>query len=115
MSSATHPTILAGGYPWAESIAQPDARNLARHLCQAMVLLPLFSLMLLPEFVQGLGDPESKSILYRGTVGPLRVVDALLLGIIAAHAIVWVSSRKIRLHFPRTLAAPGIGFLAAII
>jgi O-antigen ligase len=115
MSSATHPTILAGGYPWAESVAQPDARNLARRLCQAMVLLPLFSLMLLPEYVQGLGDPESKSILYRGTVGPLRMVDALLLGVIATHAIVWVSSRKIRLHFPRALGSPGVGFLATIV
>ena len=114
MSSATHPASSVGGYGWAESISQPDARNLARRLCQAMVLLPLFTLMLLPEYVQGLGDPESKSLLYRGSIGPLRVVDALLLGVIAAHGVVWVSSRHLRLHFPRAMAVPGMGFLAAI-
>ena len=71
-----------------------------------MVLLPLFSLILLPEYVQGLGDPETKSLLYRGPIGPLRMVDAVLLGIIAAHGIVWASSRSMRLHFPRALAMP---------
>lgn len=90
------------------------SRKLARRICQAMVLLPLFSLILLPEYAQGLGDPETKSILYRGTIGPLRMVDALLLIIITAHVILGASSRRIRLHFPRTMAAPGFGFLFAI-
>ena len=114
MSSAIHPAINFGESLWPESIAQPDARKLARRLCQAMVLLPLFSLILLPEYVQGLGDPETKSMLYRETIGPLRMVDVLLLAIIAAHGIVWASSRRMRLHFPRALALPGLGFLAAI-
>ncbi|HEY4899805.1 MAG TPA: O-antigen ligase family protein [Terriglobales bacterium] len=109
-----HPAVGFRLSGCAESTTQPDARVLARRLCQAMVLLPLFSLMLLPEYVQGLGNPEAKSILYRGTLGPLRMVDALLLGIIAAHAIVWLSSRKTRLHLPRPMAVPGFGFLAAI-
>ena len=74
------------------------------------MLLPLFSLMLLPEYVQGLGDPEAKSILYRATIGPLRIVDALLLGIIAAHAIVWASSRHMRVQFPGHWRRRGWGF-----
>ena len=114
MSAAIQPAINYGTSAWAQFTAQPDGRNLARRLCQAMVLLPLFWLILLPEYVQGLGDPEMKSILYRGTVGPLRMIDALLLGVIAAHGIVWVSSRRMRIHFPRTLALPGMGFAAAI-
>ena len=113
MSGAIHPAINVA-YPWPSSIDRPDARKLAQRLCQALVLLPLFSLMLLPEYVQGLGDPESKSILYRGTIGPLRLADALLLAIIAAHGIAGVSSRRVHLHVPRTMAVPGTGFLAAI-
>ncbi len=79
-----------------------------------MVLMPLFSLILLPEYVQGLGDPESKSILYRASVGPLRMLDLLLLAIIAAHGVAWASSRRLRVSMPRSLVAPGLGFLAAI-
>ena len=89
-------------------------RRWARRLCQAMVLLPLFGLILLPEYVQGLGDPESKSILYRETIGPLRLVDALLLAVVAVHVVAWGSSRRLRVDFPRELRLPGIGFLVAI-
>ena len=78
------------------------------------MLLPLFSLILLPEYVQGLGDPESKSILYRAAVGPWRVLDVLLLAVIAAHCVAWASSRRLRVSMPRVLIAPGLGFLAAI-
>ena len=74
-----------------------------------------FSLILLPEYSQILGDPGAKSILYRGAIGPLRVVDALMLIIIATHVIIGASSRRIRLHFPRTVAAPLLGFLFAIV
>jgi O-antigen ligase len=114
MSSAHQ---LAPGFcnrAWAERFANADSRHLARRVSQAMVLLPLFSLVLLPEYVQGLGDPQSKSILYRATVGPLRAVDVLLLAVIAVHGVVWASSRRMRVQFPRTLAIPGLGFLAAI-
>jgi O-antigen ligase len=114
MSTVLQPTINYCLSPRAESIAQPDARCLARRLCQAMVLLPLFWLILLPEYVQGLGDPEMKSMLYRQTIGPLRMVDAVLLAIIVTHGVAWGSSRRMRLYFPRALAVPGLGFLAAI-
>jgi len=114
MSSPLQLAITFAESEWAGSTARADTRNLARRWCQAMVLLPLFSLVLLPEYVQGLGDPESKSILYGATIGPLRLVDAMLLGVIAVHGIVWTSSRRLKLHFPRSLRAPGLGFLAAI-
>jgi hypothetical protein len=52
--------------------------------------------------------------LYRASVGPLRVVDVLLLAILAMHAFVWAISRTRRLHFPHFLALPGLGFLTAI-
>ena len=114
MSSTLQPAITFGENAWAGGAAQPDFRILAWRLCQAMALLPLFSLVLLPEYVQGLGDPESKSILYRATIGPLRLVDALILTVIVVHCIVWASSRRLKLYFPRALRAPGLGFLAAI-
>jgi O-antigen ligase len=94
--------------------ANVDLRRFAQRVCQAIVLLPLFGLILLPEYVQGLGDPETKSVLYRATIGPLRMVDALLLALIAGHVVVWASSRRMRVEFPRELRLPGIGFLAAI-
>ncbi len=87
----------------------------AQRTCQAMALLPLFCLMLLPEYVQGLGNPETKSILYRATIGPLRLVDVLLLAIIFVHAVVWAGSRRLRVAIPKTLALPGIGFILAIV
>src|SRR5271165_1382371 len=114
MSHAIQPVIPFRSSEWAGHSSDPGGRKFALRFCAAMVLLPLFSLVLLPEYVQGLGDPETKSILYRGTMGPLRVVDALLLVIIVAHGIAWVSSRQRRMHFPRVLASPGLGFLAAI-
>jgi O-antigen ligase len=114
MSSAIQPAIPFRSSSWAFHNCEPGSRRLAWRACQAMVLLPLFSLILLPEYVQGMGDPETKSILYRGAIGPLRLVDGLLLLIITAHLIVGASSRRVRLHFPRSLAAPGLVFLAAI-
>ena len=114
MSSAIQPAVAFETSALACDLATTDTRKFARRICQAMVLLPLFSLVLLPEYVQGLGDPETKSILYRAAIGPLRVVDGLLLILIAAHVIIGAGSRRTRLHFPRMPAAPGLGFLAAI-
>ena len=115
MNTNLQPAINYDASPWAECIDLHDARNLARRVCQAMVLVPLFSLILLPEYVQVLGDLEAKSILYRATIGPLRLIDALLLGVIAVHGVAWAGSRRMRLGFPRELALPGLGFLAAIV
>jgi O-Antigen ligase len=89
-------------------------RRLARRICQALLLLPLFSLILLPEYVQGLGDPETKSALYTVTVGPLRMIDVVLLVLIAVHGLAWASSRRSRMSVPKELALPGLGFVAAI-
>jgi hypothetical protein len=89
-------------------------RRLARRICQAVILLPLFSLIMLPEYVQGLGDPGTKSALYTATLGPLRMVDAILLGLIALHGVAWASSRHLRVNVPRDLVLPGLGFMTAI-
>jgi O-Antigen ligase len=89
-------------------------RLLARRICQALILLPLFSLILLPEYVQGLGDPGTKSALYTMTMGPLRMVDVVLLGLIAVHGVAWASSRHLRVSTPKELILPGLGFVAAI-
>ena len=89
-------------------------RGLALRACQAMVLLPLFWLILLPEYVQGLGDPESKSALYTAGAGPLRLIDMLLLGLVAAHGVVLASSRTLSVRFPRELRLPALGFAGAI-
>ena len=78
------------------------------------MLLPLFSLILLPEYVQGVGDPETKSALYTVMVGPLRMIDVVLLGVIAAHGVAWASSRRMRIRLTKELALPGLGFVAAI-
>ncbi len=89
-------------------------RRWARRTCQAVALLPLFCLLLLPEYVQGLADPDTKSILYRVTIGPLRLVDVLLLAIIFVHAVFWAGSRRLRIRIPKPLALPATGFVAAI-
>ncbi len=59
-------------------------------------------------------DPDTKSILYRVTIGPLRLVDVLLLAIIFAHAVAWAGSRRLRIRIPRALALPATGFAIAI-
>jgi hypothetical protein len=109
-STQTAPFTTLGETQW---LGEAESRPLARRVCQAMVLLPLFSLILLPEYLQGVGDPETKSILYRETIGPLRMVDVVLLGIVAVHGVVWATSRRLRLYFPQTLTVPGLGFLIA--
>ena len=114
MSTAIHSAIALGEGVWALPFGGASGRSFARRICQAMVLLPLFSLVLLPEYVQGVGDPETKSIVYRATLGPLRLVDLLLLVLIVAHVMVWVSSRQPRVSVPRSLVLPGVGFLSAI-
>ena len=114
MSSAAQPNVPFGSFVTGAAVARVGNRQLARRICQAMALLPLFSLILLPEYVQGLGDPETKSVLYRATFGPLRLVDVLLLGLIAVHGVAWASSRRLRVSLPGELVLPGLGFLAAI-
>src|SRR5271166_1189146 len=114
MSHAIQPVIPFRSSEWAGHSSDPGGRKFALRFCAAMVLLPLFSLVLLPEYVQGLGDPETKSILYRRGVGPLRLIDGLLLLIIAVHLVVGMSSRRTRVQIPRSLAVPGLGFLGAI-
>ena len=114
MSSATQTALALNYGACAGSCTVREGRKFARRICQAIVLLPLFTLILQPEYAQGLGDPETKSILYRATIGPLRLIDALLLGLIAAHVVVWASSRSRRVGMPRSISIPGIGFLASI-
>ena len=114
MSSFTHSAVGLGESAWRSTTVESWGRSFARRVCQAIVLLPLFSLILLPEYVQGLGDPETKSVVYRAMLGPLRLVDVLLLGLVAGHSVAWASSRRLRMRVPRTLTVPGLGFLAAI-
>ncbi|HVO78652.1 MAG TPA: O-antigen ligase family protein [Candidatus Bathyarchaeia archaeon] len=114
MSTAIQARFDLGEPTWAGRHCSIGTRGLALRLCQGMVLLPLFSLVLLPEYVQGLGDAETKSMVYWATAGPLRMVDVLLLGMIAVHGLVWASSRRLRVSIPRELLLPGLGFLTAI-
>jgi len=114
MSSAMQPALLSDATAHTLGCGRRVGRGFARQICQSLLLLPLFSLILQPEYVQVLGDLETKSILYRGTIGPLRIVDVALLGLIATHVIVWISSRRSRVDVPRSVAIPGIGFLLAI-
>jgi hypothetical protein len=113
MSSITQSATLSG-FGETQLLGEVSGRGLARRVCQAMVMLPLFSLILLPEYAQGLGDLGAKSILYRETIGPLRIVDAMLLGMVVVHSVVWATSRRARLHFPKTVGVPGLGFLVAV-
>jgi O-Antigen ligase len=114
MSSALQTSLYSGHFSPETEIARSDERRLARQICQALVLLPLFSLILLPEYVQGLGAPETKSALYTLTVGPWRLVDVVLLGLIAVHGVAWASSRRLVVGIPNELVLPGVGFVAAI-
>jgi O-Antigen ligase len=99
----------------AQASVFANHRRCAQRCCQAVVLLSLFCLILLPEYVQGLSDPNTKSILYRATIGPLRLVDVLLLVIIFLHAIAWAGSRRLRIEVPKFLALPALGFLLTIV
>ena len=114
MSSATQASVQFESFAAGLETVGAGDRRLARRICQALILVPLFSLILLPEYVQGLGDPETKSALYTLILGPLRVIDVVLLGLIAAHGVAWASSRRWRASIPKELALPGLGFVAAI-
>ena len=79
-----------------EAIAGAASRQLARRICQALVLLPLFSLILLPEYVQGLGDPRDEVMLCTPmTVGRCGWSMSCCSVLIAAHGVAWASSRRL--------------------
>lgn len=112
MASSAAASITTGFA--SASTGWSGTRVWAQRLLQTAVLLPVLALVVIPEYAQTLVDAEAKSILYRATLGPLRLVDALLLVVIAVHVAAWAGSRRMHVHFPRSLMAPGIGFVAAI-
>lgn len=83
------------------AVEGPGTRQLATGLLRTLILCSLFSLMLLPEYVQGTADPSTKSLLYSVIFGGLRLVDLTLLAAVALHAIALAASRAQLLRFPR--------------
>lgn len=92
-----------------------DGCGITRRLSLALVLVPLFALVMVPEYVQGVSDPAGKSLLYLVSFGRLRLIDLLLLGLIALHLLAWCVSRRLRVPSPRRLRAPALGMMAAIL
>ena len=71
VSSAAQANVQFESFAVALETTGAGDRKLAPRICQALMLLPLFSLILLPEYVQGVGDPETKSVLYTRNGGAL--------------------------------------------
>lgn len=96
-----------------EAPAQTWARDNSR-LFRALLLTALLSLIFIPEYVQGLGDPASKSLLYSQAFGGLRILDALLLVAFAIHVLAFACLRLRPSRLPRGLVLLIMGFASAV-
>lgn len=92
------------------SQAEPTGLRMAR----ALLFSSLFALILLPEYVQGLGDPASKSQLYLPLAGNFRAIDIAILLLCAMHVFALGCSRRRSSHFPLRLLLLAGGFAIAI-
>lgn len=95
----------------ARAVARDDRDRSLR----AVIVAGLVSLIFVPEYVQGLGDPASKSFLYGEAFGGLRVLDVLLLTLAALHAVAIGIMRQRRRYLPRSLMVLLSGFGVAIL
>ena len=84
------------------------------HLARVAMLGCLLSLIFFPEYVQGLGDPASKSSLYSAVMWGFRVIDLLVLLLFLTHAFALGCSRRRAQGLPRKLFLLLAGFGAAI-
>jgi O-antigen ligase len=81
----------------------------------SFVVATSLSLVFVPEYVQGLGDPAAKSFLYDAAWEGFRVIDVVLLLLVAVHALALACWRERRACLPRTLLWLMAGFAVAIV
>ena len=104
------PALALPGYvTGSQSRDQP---RWAYAACRAMVLCSLFSIIFLPEFSRDGG--ESLSPVYSKALAGFRFIDLLILLVVFCHLVALGCLRSKRVCLPRTLALPGLGFLACI-
>ena len=112
MSAAVAPTPLSLVEPSQFSLAQPRT---ATRIARAVTLCALLSLVFVPEYVQGNGDPAAKSVLYHDASSGLRLIDILVLMLFVVHAVALGCSRQHRRQLPARLMLPLAGFAVAIL
>lgn len=81
---------------------------------RVLVLLGLFSLIFLPEYVQGNGDPGTKSFLYAPVAGGFRLIDVVLIVVGVTHAAANSASRKRAVRLSRDMKAALLFFGFAV-
>ena len=92
-----------------------SACRLPARLARCVVLGLLFSLVFLPEYVQGRSDPTAKSFLYQRALSGFRFIDIAILLLSAVHAIALSCSRRKSISFPRAPLLMAAGFGGSII
>ena len=100
------------GCKWERCV---PARRFPVRLVRGLVLCFLFTLVFLPEYVQGRGDPGDKSRLYLQAAGGFRYIDLAILVLFAVHAVGLSCSRRKRVAFPRVPLVMASGFGVAIV
>ncbi len=113
MSTASYPASSYRESGYLPSVAfQP--RQWAVNCCCGLLFCLLFSLILLPEFSRD-GNTTGGSFLYTKFVGSLRFIDLGIIALIVSHVAALACFRRKITYFPRSLAVPGVAFLACIV
>ena len=113
MSTLCNSTL---SYPttWpSESIAPYEVQPWAVRCWRGLLFCALFSVIFLPEFLRE-GNGAGGSFLYAKAVAGFRFIDLGILALVFTHLGAVACSRKRKVGFPRTLAAPGVAFLLCI-
>jgi len=90
----------------------PARKGWAWRLCRALLFCSLFCIIFLPEFSRDNG--QTLSPIYSKVAAGFRFIDLVLLLLVFGHVAALGCLRGKRLRFPRTVVAPGLGFLFCI-
>ena len=94
------------------AMPRPEPQRWMGDVWRALVFLPLFSLIFLPEFSRDGAD--SASTVYGKALAGFRFVDIAIAALILCHIVLLGCVRNRHIDFPRRLVLPGLAFLGCI-
>ena len=88
-------------------------RSWAVDFWRGLIFGAMFSVIFVPEFSRD-GTGNTCAFLYSKAAGGFRFVDLAIFLLVFGHIAALGCSRSKTIHFPRTLALPGIAFLGCV-
>ena len=100
---------------WEHALAESPSQHAVVRVSRMIALCSLLSLVFVPEYAQGAGEPVAKSFVYAPVAGGFRVLDIVVLVLAVVHGLALVCSRDRQPRFPRKLGLLLAGFAIAIV